>query len=691
MKDSKEMSAKVKLTKENYIDRDVSWMYFNHRILEEAKKKSVPLFERLNFLGIYSNNLDEFYKVRVASFKRIAENNIKAFSAERKEAKKNLKIIAELTKAYNADFNVCKDVIFAALAKEGILLLDEKGINEKQQEKIKDFFIRKVSGYVNPIILTKKANLDSVNDSHIYLAVKMTAANKDPNYALVPIPDSETGRFIFLGEDNGTYPIMYIDDIVRYNMPSIFSGLGYDNFEAYAFKFTKDAEMEVESDPEEGLLKSISEAVKERKRGSPVRVLFGEGIPNDLKKILMKRLDIDSDDLISIGGRYHNNRDLMKFPRLKSGSKFSYPDWKQSEIKEIKNNVPLLEKIASKDLFIHVPYESFDAFVKVLQEAAISPDVVSIKASIYRAAKNSQVIKALSSASRNGKKVTAVVELMARFDESSNISISQKLKENGCEVLTGEEGFKIHGKIVYIKTKSGKDIAIVSTGNFHEGNAKLYTDCLLFTADKRIVKDVAKLFDYIAQPFRRQTFTTLLVSPNHMQTVFKKLIKQEIKNHILGLPASIKIKINHITDEEMVKLLYEASKAGVDTELLVRGNCSLVPGLPSLSEHMKIHSIIDRYLEHSRIFIFHNGGDPLYFMGSADWMPRNLYNRIEVVTPVFDKDVQKELNLIFDYGFKDNTKASYVSPSGDYVSVKDGKPTFRSQEELYKYYQKKNG
>ncbi len=682
---------KVKLNGKNYINRDVSWMYFNHRILKEAEKKTIPLYERLNFLGIYSNNLDEFYKVRVASFKRIAENDLKDFSSERKQAKENLKIITKLTREYGEEFETCRDEIFSALAKVGILLIDEQHLNAKQQEWIKDFFLRKALGYINPIILSKKANVDSVNDSHIYLAVKMTAEDKKAEYALVPLPVTFTGRFVDLGQEDGKNYIMYIDDIVRYNLPLIFNGLGYKNFEAYAFKFTKDAEMEVESDPEEGLLKSISEAVKERKRGSPVRVLFGEGMPKDLRKVLMKRLDIDTDDLISIGGRYHNNRDLMSFPRVKNSSQLSYPDWKQTEIIEMKQQKSLLETIRKHDLFIHVPYESFDAFIRVLQEAAISSDVTEIKATIYRAAKNSQVVRALSSASQNGKKVTAVVELMARFDESSNISISQKLKEDGCNVLTGEEGFKIHGKIVYIKTKSNEDIAIISTGNFHEGNAKLYTDCLLFTTDKKIVKDVANLFEYIAQPFRRINFPTLLVSPNHMQSVFKRLIKNEIKNHLLGLPSGIKIKINHITDVEMVKLLYEASSSGVDTKLLVRGNCSLVGGLPDLSEHMQIHSLIDRYLEHSRIFIFSNGGEELCFMGSADWMPRNLYNRIEVVTPVYDPDVKKELNLIFDYGFKDNTKSSFVNINGDYIPVaKTNNRSFRSQEELFKYYQKKN-
>ncbi len=692
MKIEKNVNIKVKLDDTNYIDRDISWMYFNHRILKEASKKDLPLYDRLNFLGIYSNNLDEFYKVRVASFKRIANSNLKSLTKERKNAKKNLKIISKLTKDYGEEFEKLKEEVLLGLKEKGVYLINETNLSKNHEEFIKDYFIRKVSGYINPIILTKKANLDSVNDSHIYLAVKLSNDQGKVEYAIIPLPTSLVGRFVYLGKENNIDYIMYLDDVVRYNLPFIFNGLGFTKFEAYAFKFTKDAEMEVESDPEEGLLKSISEAVKERKKGNPVRVVFGENIPKDLKDTLMKRLDIDEEDMITIGGKYHNNRDLMSFPKVKNDPSLYNEKWNQTEVKELALNLSLFSNIYSKDMLIHVPYESFDVFIRLLQEAAISNDVSEIKMTIYRAAKNSQVVRALSSASQNGKKVTAVVELMARFDESSNILISQKLKDEGCEVLTGEDGFKIHGKIVYIKTKSGKDIAVISTGNFHEGNARLYTDCLLFTANKKIVKEVADLFNYITQPFRRVNFKNLLVSPLHMDSVFKKLIKQEIKNHLNGLPSGIKIKINHITDTEMVKHLYLASKLGVKIKLLVRGNCSLVSDIEGLSENIEIHSIIDRYLEHSRIFIFENAGNPLYFMGSADWMPRNLYNRIEVVTPIYDEECKKELGIIFDYGFKDNDKASFVDINGNYIKVKkiDNEATFRSQEELYKYYKEIN-
>lgn len=677
--------ARIELDGENYVDRDVSWMYFNYRILKEAEKKEVPLQERLNFLGIYSNNLDEFYKVRVASFKRIASSKVKGLSKERKEAKEILRRIAHLTEEYSKEYDACKAEVFQELRKKGILLVDETQVTERQKAFAHDFFLRNVAGYINPIILSKRADLSQVNDAHLYLAVKMSNRAKEVEYALIQLPVHITGRFVLLEREGDKDYVMYIDDVLRLFLPEIFHGLGYDRFESYAFKFTKDAEMEVESDPEEGLLRSISQAVKERKRGIPVRVLFGEGIPDDLRKVLLRRLDVEKDDMISVGGRYHNNKDLMKFPKLRP--ELSYPAW-ESRRYALPEGETLIDRVRRKDLLIHVPYESFDTFIRFLQECALSSEVSEIKATIYRAAKESQVVSALTAASVNGKKVTAVVELMARFDESSNISISQKLMESGCNVLTGEEGIKIHGKIVSVLFRDGTSLAVVSTGNFHEGNARTYTDCLLFTADKRINRDVLALFDFIEQPFRRVNFSSLLVSPDRMRNVFKKLIRNEEKNASQGLPSGIRIKINHITDREMVRLLYEAASAGVPIDLLVRGNCSLVTGLPFLRGNIRVKGIIDRYLEHSRIFIFHNNGKPLYFMGSADWMPRNLSNRIEVVTQIYDRDVQRQLAKIVECGLQDNSKAVLVDGTGRYLPApKEGKRTYRSQEVLHRFYQ----
>ena len=684
----------IKLDETNYVERDVSRCYFNYRILKEAQNKAVPLYDRLSFLGIYSNNLDEFYKVRIATLNRIAHNASKDFKKEKNSAKKTLKKIYSLVLEYGKEYNEASKEVFNELKEKGVILLDETTISEEQKEYIRKYFIKNISLDINPLIFSKKSDFSSVNDSHIYLAIKMSEASSplvDKNsYALIALPTSHCGRFISLpSEEKDKHYYIYLDDVVRLNLDYIFKNLPYAHFEAYAFKFSKDAEMEVESDPEEGVLKSISEAVKERKRGNPVRVVFGEGMPKDLQEKLIKKLEIDDLDIINKGGKYHNNKDLMKFPRLNEPS-LSYPEWPQSFEKAFSITPSLIDIISKKDILIHVPYESFNAFINVLQEASISPNVTEIKASIYRAAKDSKVISALTNAAKNGKKVTCMVELLARFDESSNILISQTLKESGVSVLTGKEGFKVHGKIVYIKVKNGKDIAIISTGNFHEGNAKSYTDCLLFTANPKIVSEVKEIFNYISNPYEKHNFKNLLVSPLHMQTVFEKLIKNEIKNHKLGLPSGIKIKINHITDKVMVKLLYEASTKGVNIDLLIRGNSSIVPGREGVSENIKVHAIIDCYLEHSRIFVFENAGNPLVFIGSADWMPRNLYNRIEVITPVYDEEIKKELIMIVDYGLKDNVKGVIATGDDRYIRYTDSNKPFRSQEELYNYYSKTN-
>lgn len=672
----------------SYIPRDVSWMYFNHRILKEAEKENLPVYDRLNFLGIYSSNLDEFYKVRVASLQRVAESKAGGIKDEKKEAKEELEQIAALTKEYDQEYIECQNQVFDTLKSAGINLIDEKQLDDEQSRFVHEYFMRKVAGYINPIIITRKANLSDVNDTHIYLAVKMSGNKKNPAYAILALPVARCGRFVRLPDRDGKAYVIYLDDIVRIHLPYIFNEMGYSKYEAYALKFSKDAEMEVESDPEEGLLRTLSQAVKDRKKGLPVRVIFGEGIPDDLKEILSKSLKVDKLDLVSVGGKYHNNKDLGKFPyiSLKKGKSLKSPDWMTVEIPEVDAGISLIDRIRAKDMLVHVPYESFDAFIRFLQECALSPRVTEIKATIYRAAQNSQVVKALSTASQNGKKVTCMVELMARFDESSNILISQALRDAGCEVLPSTEGFKVHGKIVYVKVKDGPDIAVVSTGNFHEGNARAYTDCLLFTADKRIVSEVNQIFDYIAAPYKKQVFRHLLVSPNHMQSVFQRLIRNEETNAEKGLPSGIKIKINHITDKAMVKLLYEAASKGVKTDLLIRGNSSLVTTLPQLKGNLTVHAIIDHYLEHSRIFIFKNAGHPLVFMGSADWMPRNLYNRIEVIAPVYDEDIQKELTEIVDFGLKDNCQASIATGDGIYhpVPVKKGEPIFRSQIELSK-------
>lgn len=676
-----------------YLERDISWMYFNRRILQEATRSHVPLLERMAFLGIYSNNLDEFFRVRVASQNRIAECMDKSAAKEREKAKKLLKQIGKLNARYVKDYEEAVSTVTQELKKENIYLVSDSEVTPEQLQFIQSFYKEKLNGFIVPVWFSAIKLLDCENDENIYLAVKVSKSGSkpSPDYAFLELPVNICGRFVQLPDHENKSYLMYLDDVIRCCLPLVFEGLGYDQFEAYAFKFTRDAEMEIDNDLRTGTLQKISKGVKSRKRGEPLRVIYDNHMPKDLLKRVLKKLDLDSLDTVIESGRYQNHKDLMKFPDC-GHSNLKYPKWPPILKKELDGPESLLKKIQQKDRFIHVPYHSFDSFIRVLQEAAVSKQVTSIKITLYRLAKESKVVKALIGAARNGKKVTVVIELLARFDEASNINWSKKMQDAGIKVIFGVEGLKVHSKITHIGMKSGPDIACISTGNFHEGNARMYTDCMLMTAYPKLVKDVNQVFEFIERPYTPIHFKELLVSPNEMKNKFITLINNEIKNKKAGKPAYIKIKINHITDPIMVNKLYEASEAGVDIDLVVRGNCSLITNIPNLSTNIRIHGIIDRYLEHSRIFIFANGGEEKVFLGSADWMPRNLDHRIEVITPVYDPAIKGEMKRIVEYGLKDTLQGRVVDGLGDnqFWSEEGQETPFRSQEALYNYYLAEN-
>ena len=601
------------------LPRDISWMYFNRRILQEAMREEVPVLERLSFLGIYSNNLDEFFRVRVATLSRIAESEEKSAKAERAEARSILKEINKLNAHYAKSYEEAIQSVTEALGKEQIHLVDSEQLDEAQQRFVHDFYYEKLNGQLQPIWLSEIKQIDSETDEDIYLAIKMRQAEnkKEAAYAILALPVALAGRFVRLPDKEGQCYITYLDDVIRLCLPLIFQGLPYRRFEAYAFKFTKDAEMEIDNDLRNGTLQKISKGVKSRKRGEPLRVIYDAEMPKDLLKRLMNRLNLDKLDTVQAGGRYHNHKDLMRFPDC--GRKdLKYPRWTPIRKQELSGPESVLEQIRERDRFLHVPYHDFDGYLRVLQEAALHKEVRSIKTTLYRLAKDSKVVKALIAAARNGKKVTVVIELLARFDEASNIVWSKQLQDAGVHVIFGVEGLKVHSKITHIQMRTGKDIACVSTGNFHEGNARMYTDCILMTANP--------------------------------------------------------------------KLTYEAAREGVQIDLLVRGNCALVNS-GQVSESMRIVGIIDRYLEHARIFCFCNNGEEKVFMGSADWMPRNLDNRIEVVTPVYDPVVKEELRRIVDFGLRDTRQGRVVDGTDSNViqSAEEAAP-FRSQEALYDYY-----
>ena len=669
--------------KKAYVERDVSWMYFNHRILQEAEKEFVPLLERLSFLGIYSNNLDEFFRVRVASLNRMLERKLDKDTEQ--QIKKSLKTINKLNESYSKEYTEAVDKVFEELETHKIRLITEANLNDEQKDFLSQFFYDKLNGSVNPIWLSEIEDLTVLEDNRIYLIVeKCEKKDNKKKYAIVKVPDRIYGRWVKIPSSDGFDNIMYLDDVIRYCLPLVFLGFKESTYRAYSFKFTKDAEMEMDNDADFGTMEKIALGVNSRKKGEAVRVIYDHEMPREMQRKLRDRLNTKELDASLAGGRYQNHKDLMSFPDC-GRNDLKYDKWTPIMKPEFVSNESILDQIRQKDRFIHVPYHNFNGYIRVLREAAIKPEVKSIKTTLYRLAKDSKVVKALITAARNGKKVTAVVELLARFDEESNIKWSKRMQEEGVNVIFGVEGLKIHSKLLYIESKKG-NIACIGTGNFHEGNAKIYTDYLMMTARPKIVNEVAKVFDFIDRPFSPFRFSELLVSPNSMKSRILRMLDTEIKNAGEGKEAWVKIKINHITDTDMVTKLYQASKAGVKIDIVIRGNCSLVPGIKGLSENIRCVGIIDRYLEHSRILIFANGGKPRYFLGSADWMPRNLLNRIEVLTPVYDEELQADLMRTISYGMRDTTNGHIVDGKGTNNFV-EGEP-FRSQQELYKEYKK---
>lgn len=673
-----------------YIERDESWMYFNRRLLSEAAREDLPLFERLNFMGIYSSNLDEFFRVRIASLRRLSEHNTDVSDDERQRARQTLVKLMRLNPRFSADYEQTLSGLFSDLDKAHIHIISERELLPNQAEEVRHYYMEHISSRVNPIFICSKS---FVPDRHLrdslYLLVSLSPGHVSGtahDLAIIEIPSKECGRFVRLSDQDGESYLMFVDDVLRFCLPYIFAGLPYETFESYTFKVTKDSEIELDNDLRSSVIEQVSRGLKRRNRGEPIRLIYDAAIPSAMLDRLVAMVEIDEADVRIGGGRYHDMKDLIKMPDCGRPG-LRYPRWQPRTSGEDNYATSILERILEGDLGIHFPYESFDQFLRILREAAFNPTVREIRISLYRVAQNSKVVKALMAAAKNGKRVTAVVELLARFDEQSNINWSKKMQEAGVHVVFGHEKLKIHSKLVHLVTTRG-DIACIGTGNMHEGNAQLYTDYMLLTADKVIAQDVLRVFDFIERPFLSVRFQALLVAPNDMRHRLVYLIQREIRNAQAGLPAYIKLKLNHVVDETLVRKLYEASEAGVDIDLCVRGSCSLVPGVEGFSSRIRINGIIDRYLEHARIYIFANGGAPEYYLGSTDWMPRNLDKRIEVMTPVYAPTIQHELATIVDLGLRDTAQGYYVNEHGG-MPKRLGIPKaeqLRSQEILYHRY-----
>lgn len=668
-----------------YIDRDISWMFFNARVLQEASRQDVPLLERLNYLGIYSNNLDEFYRVRMASDARLAEMRRAAVRDRAEAAKILVQRLQQLDAGYSAVYHKEVHAVLEELKKQNIEFVGEENLSDADRHFVRKWFRQTLAGFVNPQWLKAAKDLYNYNDESIYLAIDLER-NGESDYAILDLPAQQVGRFLQLPSDDDAVRLIYIDDVVRICLPLLFPGLDYDRYSAYSFKFTRDAEMEIDDDLHIGRLQKVANAVNNRRKGPAMRVIYDREMPQQLLNKILHHLKVDAMDTLQPSGRYHNHKDFMTLPDF-GRTDLTYAPMPPLVPAELKSGKSLLSEIQQRDRFIHVPYHTFDYFIRLLQEAAVSPAVRSIKISLYRVAGHSKVVEALIAAARNGKKVTVLVELMARFNEQSNINISRRMQEAGIKVLFGPEGMKVHGKLLYIGMRKSRDISVISTGNFHEGNARHYTDVLLFTSRPEITSEVNMVFDLIRNPFAGCSFKKLMVSPQSMRDKIYELIDNEIAAAKKGREASIKIKINHITDPGMVQKLYEASQAGVPVDLLVRGCCSLVPGKKGISENIRAYGIIDRYLEHSRILVFKAGGKNLTFIGSADWMPRNLDRRIEVMAPVIDPEIKREMLAIIDMGLRDNISARVIDGNGtNDIHKTDGEAIFRSQSKLYEHY-----
>lgn len=677
----------------NYIDREISWLNFNERVLQEAADDSTPLIERIKFLGIFSNNLDEFFRVRVATLNRMANVSRKNYKSIDFDPKEIIHEIAQIDEKHQQIFSSVWHNIVEKLEEQDIYIVDETNLSQEQGEYVLNYFRENVRPHLFPLMLDNLTATSSLKDKSIYLAIllKNSINTIKERYALMEVPTPPVSRFVILPANGNKKYIILLDDVIRYCLSDIFSIFGYDTFEAYTIKLTRDAELDIDNDVSKSFLETMVESLKQRRKGSPVRFIYDKSIPENLLKALVTKMNFSKNDSLTKGGRYHNFKDFMSFPNV-GPAELEYPIAHPLLHKDLSINKSIFKTIRHKDVMLHFPYQSFQYIIDLLREASIDPKVKSIRMTIYRAAKNSNVINALINAARNGKEVTVFLELQARFDEEANIYWSKKLSDEGVRIIHSIPGFKVHCKLILIRRKEKEKnvyYANIGTGNFNEETAKVYADDSLLTANPDITSDVLKVFELFEANYKQQRFKTLIVAPFQMRNFFIRQLNNEIKNAQTGKEAFAIIKLNSLVDEKIIAKLYLASQAGVKIRLIVRGSCTLNPGITNLSENIEGISIVDKYLEHSRVIIFANGGDEQYYITSGDWMIRNFDNRIEVACPIFDKDIRKELKTMLDIQLKDNCKARIINNSTPNCYKTNGtKVRKRAQVEIYNYLQK---
>ncbi|APX99972.1 polyphosphate kinase 1 [Lacinutrix venerupis] len=671
-----------------YINRELSWLQFNARVLQEASDENVPLIERLRFLGIFSNNLDEFFKVRYATVKRIDEAG-KAGKNQLGGIKASdlLEIITKTVIKQQAESLNILSNIQSKLEAENIFIIKENQINDSQKNFIKNYFIQHVSPALVTIILNNEVEIPNLKDSAAYLAINMVLEGEKNQYALIEI-SKNIDRFIVLPKQGNKNYIIMLDDLLRYCLDDIFNIFDYKTISAHMIKITRDAELDLESDLSKSFMEKISDSVKDRQDGEPVRFVYDKTIDKQTLSFLMAKMGIESSDSIIPGGRYHNRRDYMGFPSL-GRTDLLYNKIEPLPVKGLSLETSIFEAIAKKDYLQYTPYHTFAYTVKFLREAALDPKVKTIKITIYRLAQISHVASSLINAAINGKKVTVSMEIQARFDEQANIDYAEQMQREGVQLIFGVQGLKVHSKMCLIEREENKKIVrygFISTGNFNESTAKIYTDYTLFTANQKILKDINKLFSFFSVNYKVYRFKHIITSPHYTKNTFFKLIDNEINNKKEGKPAYIRLKMNSISSYKMIDKLYEASNAGVKIEMIVRGICCLIPGVKGMSENIEVVSIIDKFLEHTRLYVFCNDNSPKVYISSADWMTRNIENRVEVSCPIYDENIKNELIETFNICWSDNVKSRILDSkqSNNYKQNKLKK--VRAQFETYNYY-----
>ncbi|MFN8291149.1 MAG: polyphosphate kinase 1 [Chitinophagaceae bacterium] len=682
-----------------FLNRDLSWLSFNHRVLMEAADRSVPLYSRISFLSIFSSNLDEFFRVRMPSIFAFTSIDAKKTSLRDEYPKELVQQVQTLVQQYQEEFGrILTQQILPDLLENNICLYYGEPIRAEHKETIREYFLSKVLSFLQPLLLQKdnQPNVFLENNA-LYFVVDLESGGTEGKraYALLNIPSSNLPRFFELPSLGDDSYIVFLDDVIRENLEEIFPG--YTIRGAYSVKLTRDAEMSLEDEFTGDIAEKIEKQLEKRDAGHATRLLFDKAMPQEIREFVQKYFLLRNEEMVE-GGRYHNLKDLGSLPNPKKG-KLTYSSWPSVSHPGFDNHRSVFQCIAEKEKMLHLPYHSYNYILRFFNEAAIDPAVKEIYVTLYRVAADSHIVNALISAAKNGKKVTVFVELKARFDEANNLRWSKKMKAAGVKIINSIPRLKVHAKVALVKrTENGgpKAYSFMATGNFNESTGRFYTDHVLFTPNPEFGNELDMLFEYLQsrkQPgeYGKIPFKHLLVSQFNLIKRFSQLIDREIGHAKAGMPASIIIKVNNLQEREMIAKLYKASKAGVKVHMIVRSICALAPGLEGQSENITVYRIVDRYLEHARVFIFHNNGEPEYYMGSADWMNRNLHSRIEVCFPVYDKAISRELQHIIDLQLSDNKKAVILTSEKDtgYAVnnrvLSAGLPPQAAQQSIYEY------